>query len=141
MHWLWFKTPLPMDSKWQIISKMLAKLIIFKRKHRVTTKHLNFRVRGQKVNPSNSVKYLGVFLAKWFSDMDHPSNKSYIYRNLTELLAHWQRFAITPPSYYSLVNSHLIYAWSNMGTNKLKSAQESSKAPRETIIINNKFFT
>ena len=39
---------------------MLAKL--FKRKDQVITKYLNFRISGQKINPTFSVQYLGVFL-------------------------------------------------------------------------------
>ena len=40
-----------------------AETIIFKTKLKNITKHLNFRISGQKINPTTSVKYLGVHLS------------------------------------------------------------------------------
>ena len=40
-----------------------TEIIIFKTKLKTITKHLNFRVSGQKINPTTSVKYLGVHLS------------------------------------------------------------------------------
>ena len=37
-------------------------MITFKHKQPIITKHLNFRVNGQKINTTTSVKYLGVYL-------------------------------------------------------------------------------
>ena len=85
-----------------------TEIIIFKRKHQVITKHLNFRVSGQKINPATSVKYFRVFF-KWLSEMEHPSNKSSPKLNREiGLLAKIRHY--TPKSiYYSLFNSHRIY--------------------------------
>ena len=37
-------------------------IIIFKHKKKTITKHLNFRISGQKIMPTNQVKYLGAIL-------------------------------------------------------------------------------
>ena len=39
-----------------------TEIIIFKTKNKMITKHLNFRLSGQKMKPTNQVKYLGVIL-------------------------------------------------------------------------------
>ena len=39
-----------------------TELIIFRPKKKSFTKHLNFRIRGQKINPVNKAKYLGIYL-------------------------------------------------------------------------------
>ena len=39
-----------------------TEIIIFKSKQKTITKQLNFRVSGQKIHPTNTVKYLGVYL-------------------------------------------------------------------------------
>ena len=39
-----------------------TEIIIFKHKQTIITKHMNFRVSGQKINTTTSVKYLGVYL-------------------------------------------------------------------------------
>ena len=43
-------------------------------KHQVITKHLNFRVSSQKINPTNSVKYLGVYLNDSLTWTTHLTN-------------------------------------------------------------------
>ena len=37
-----------------------TEMIIFKPKNKTITKHLNIRISGQKIKPSNQVKYVGV---------------------------------------------------------------------------------
>ena len=39
-----------------------TEIIVFKNKKQEITRHLNFRIIGQKIIPTMSVKYLGVFL-------------------------------------------------------------------------------
>ena len=40
-----------------------TEIIIFENKQQTISKHLNFRVSGQKIYPTNTVKYLGVYLS------------------------------------------------------------------------------
>ena len=44
-----------------------TEIIIFKSKNKTITKHLNFRISGQKIKPSNQVKYLGVVLQEIYT--------------------------------------------------------------------------
>ena len=39
-----------------------TELIIFRSKNKSITKHQNFRISGQKINPVNKAKYLGIYL-------------------------------------------------------------------------------
>ena len=39
-----------------------TEIITFKPSNKTITKHLNFRLSGQKIKPTNQVKYLGVIL-------------------------------------------------------------------------------
>ena len=39
-----------------------TEIIIFRPKHKIITKYLNFRISGEKMNLSAAVKYLGVIL-------------------------------------------------------------------------------
>ena len=39
-----------------------TKLVIFKSENKIITKHLNFRISGQKIKPSSQVKYLVITL-------------------------------------------------------------------------------
>ena len=39
-----------------------TEIIIFKPRNKTITKHLNFRLSGKKIKPTNQVKYLGVIL-------------------------------------------------------------------------------
>ena len=39
-----------------------TELVIFKSKNKIITKHLNFRISGQKIKLSSQVKYLGIIL-------------------------------------------------------------------------------
>ena len=43
-----------------------TKIVIFKSRNRKITKHLNFRISGQKIVPVDSVKYLGLTLQSDF---------------------------------------------------------------------------
>ena len=39
-----------------------TELIIFRPKNKIITKHLNFRISGQKINEVKKTKYLGIYL-------------------------------------------------------------------------------
>ena len=53
-------------------------LIIFKSRNKKNTKHLNFRISGQKIQPTSQVKYLGVTLQDdlhWATHLGNPRKK------------------------------------------------------------------
>ena len=45
-----------------------TEIVIFRQKHKIITKHLNFRISGEKINLSMTVKYLGVILVSILSE-------------------------------------------------------------------------
>ena len=83
-------------SKKLFLNAGKTKIIIFKRKHQVITKHLNFRVNGQKINPTNSVKYLGVFLNDSLTWTTHLTNLIPKFNRAIGLLAKIRHY--TPKS-------------------------------------------
>ena len=64
-----------------------TEIFIFKRKHQVLSKHLIFRVSGQKINPTTSVKHLGVFLDDSLTWTTHLTNLITKLNKATALLA------------------------------------------------------
>ena len=90
-----------------------TEIIIFKNKKQEITKRLNFRISGQKINPITSVKYLGVFLNDSLSWDTHLNNLIPKLNRAIGLLAkirHYTPKYLLKTIYYSLFNSHLIYA-------------------------------
>ena len=44
-----------------------TELIIFRPKNKSITKYLNVRISGQKINPVNKAKYLGIYLDEYLT--------------------------------------------------------------------------
>ena len=68
---------------------------------------------GQKINPTNSVKYLGVFLNDSLTSTTHLTNLIPKLNRAIGLLAkirHYTPKSLLKTIYYSLFNSHFIYA-------------------------------
>ena len=90
-----------------------TEIIIFKTKLKTITKHLNFRVSGQKINPTTSVKYLGVHLSDSLTWEIHFKNLQAKLNRAIGLLCkirHYAPKSLLKTIYFSLFNSHLIYA-------------------------------
>ena len=107
-----------------------TEIIIFKRKHQVITKHLNFKVSGQKINPTNSLEYLEVFLNDSLTWTTHIRNLILKLNRAIGLLAKIHPYtpeSLSKTSYYSIFNSHLICAcqiWGQTKSNMLKKVQK-----------------
>ena len=55
-----------------------TELLIFRPKSKSITKQLNFRISGQKINPVNKAKYLGIYLDEhltWNFQLSQIENK------------------------------------------------------------------
>ena len=91
-----------------------TEIIIFKNKKQEITKHLNFRISGQKINPITSIEYLGVFLNDSLSWDTHLNNLIPKLNRAIGLLAkirhYTPKYLLKTIQNYSLFNSHLIYA-------------------------------
>ena len=115
-----------------------TEIIIFKTKLKTITKHLNFRVSGQKINPTTSVKYLGVHLNNsltWeihFKNLQTKLNRAI---GLLSKIRHYTPKSFLKTIYFSLFNSHLIYACQIWGQSKTKLFQEIEKLQEKAIRI------
>ena len=82
-----------------------TEMIIIKTKLKTISKHLNFRVRGQKINPTSSVKYLGIHLNNY---LQTKQNRAI---GLLSRIRHDTPKSLLKTTYFSLFNSSLIYAY------------------------------
>ena len=111
--------------------------IIFKTTLKTNIKHLSFRVSGQKINPTTSVKYLGIHLSNSLTWEIHFKNLQTKLNRAIGLLSKIRHY--TPKSLlnpiFSLFNSHLIYACQIWGQSKTKLFQEIEKLQDKAIHI------
>ena len=117
-----------------------TEIIIFKRKHQVITKYLNFRVSSQKINPTTSVKYLRVFLndsLTWTTHLTNLVPKLNRAIGLLVKIRHYTSKSLLKTIYYSLFNSHLIYACHIWGQTKANLFKEVQKLQEKALQIIN----
>ena len=101
---------------------------------------MNFRVSGQKINTTTSVKYLGVYLNDSLTWETHFKNLIPKLNRAIELLSkvrHYTPKFLLKTIYYSLFNSHLIYGSQIWGKTKTKLFQEVVKLQNKAIRIIN----
>ena len=91
----------------------ITKIIIFRNRFQQINKILNFRVSGEKINPTSSVKYLGIHLTPTLTWNTHLLELIPKLNRAVALLCKIRHYTPKPlprTIYYSLFNSHLIYA-------------------------------
>ena len=89
-----------------------TEIILFKTKNKVVTKHLNFRVSGQKIELSKSVKYLGITIQDdlyWNLHLSQLTKKLNRSIGLLSKIRHYVPKYLLRTIYYAIFNSHLIY--------------------------------
>ena len=90
-----------------------TEIVLFRSKRKTITKKLNFRISGQNIPISKSVKYLGVMLNE---NLSWDSHMAYILPKLNRGLGLLSKIRYYVPKfllrtiYFCLFNSHLIYA-------------------------------
>ena len=107
-----------------------TEIIIVKHKQTIITKHMNFRVSGQKINTTTSAKYLGVYLnvsLTWETHFKNLIPKLNRAIGLLFKVRHYTPKFLLKTIYFSLFNSHLIYASQIWGQTKTKLFQELVK--------------
>lgn len=95
-----------------------TEIIIFRKKNKIITKKLNFRLSGQKITPSIKVKYLGVILDQHLDWNNHLSNLiSKLSRSIGMLskLRHYVDSQTLRALYFSLFDSYLNYSIQSWG--------------------------
>ena len=113
-----------------------TKIVIFKSRNRKISKHLNFRISGQKIVPVDSVKYLGLTLQSdlhWKMHLTSLEKKLSRSIGLLSKIRHYVPKFLLKTIYYSIFNSHLIYGCEVWGQNqnnvlvhRLQKLQEKS---------------
>ena len=98
-----------------------TELIIFKSRSKTITKYFDFRIIGQKIQPTSQVKYLGVTLQDdlhWLTYLTNLKKNLSHSIGLHSKIRHYVPTHILRTLYYSLFNSYLIYACENWGPNQ-----------------------
>ena len=98
-----------------------TELVIFKPKNKIITKHLNFRISGQKIKPSLQVKYLGIILQDdlhWKSYLTKLRKQLSCSIGLLSKIRYYVPKHLLRTIYHSIFNSHLIYACEIWGQNQ-----------------------
>ena len=91
------------------------------------SKHLNFRVGGQKINPSSVVKYLGIYIEEhlnWDYQIRALCKKLSRSNGFMSKLRHYVPKKALKSIYHSIFESHLIYAcqvWGLKGNSRIQS--------------------
>ena len=100
-----------------------SKIFIFRNRYQQINKKLNFRASSEKINPTSSVKYLGVHLTPTFTWNTHllePIPKLNWAVGLLSKIRHYMCKPLLKILSYSLFNSHLIYACQTKGQSKME---------------------
>ena len=98
-----------------------TEIVLFKSKNKSKiTKHLNFRISGQKIIPVSKVKYLGILLDEHLNFNDQFKQLYQKLNRATGMLAKIRHYVPTNTLlniYYSIFQSNLIYGCQVWGQN------------------------
>ena len=90
-----------------------TEIIIYRPRKKQITKHLNFRISGQKMNTCINVKYPGITLEEnleWNLDLNLIKSKLNRAIGLLYKIRHYLPKFVLETLYYTIFHSHLIYA-------------------------------
>ena len=117
-----------------------TEIIVFKNKQQTITKHINFRVNGQKIHPTNTVKYLGIYLndfLTWDTHLTVLLPKLNWVIGLLARIRHYTPKFLLKTIYFSLYNSHLKYVCQIWGQTKTALFRKIEKLQDKTVRIIN----
>ena len=127
------------------LSTSKTEIIIFRPKQKQITKHLNFRISGQKINTCSKVRYLGVILEEhldwnlYINSLNCKPNRA--IRILSKMRHYVPKFLLNT-LYYTIFHSHLIYScqiWGQNNTILRKLEPLQNKALRIINFKNNEY--
>ena len=111
-----------------------TEIVLFRSKFLKIKKYLNFRVSGQKIEPKQQVKYLGIILDEHLNWESHVSNlKLKLNRSIGMLskIRHYVSTGTLINIYFSIFHSHIIYGCQIWGqVPKLNLNKTQNKALR-----------
>ena len=117
-----------------------TEIIIFKAKNKKITKHLNFRLSGQKIHIKNNAKYLGITIQDNLGWEIHVNNLLKKLRRSVAILFKVRNYApkwLIRTIYYSLFNSHMIYGCQIWGQHKTNLVKRVMKLQEKAIRLIN----
>ena len=121
------------------LSQAKAEIIIFRSKGKIITKHLNFRISGQKIDPINQTKYLGIYY-KHLSWNSHLNQLKTILSRRCGLLAKLRYYVSTTTTrsvYFAIFDAKLRYGSQIWGQQKTATIKQIEKLQNKAIRIIN----
>ena len=113
-----------------------TELIIFRPKNKSITKHLNFRINGQKLNEAKQTKYLGIHLDEHLTwNFQLKQIKTKLSRS-SGLLAKLRYYVITDllrTVYFAIFDSVIRYAIQVWGLHNNQAINEIEKLQAKAI--------
>ena len=95
-----------------------TEIILFRTKYKTFSKNLNFRLSGQKIEPSDYTKYLGVLIDKHLS-WDHQLNSLNLKLSrsvgILAKLRHYLNYKTLLAVYHATFDSHINYCIQTLG--------------------------
>ena len=114
----------------------VKQIVTFKAKTKKITKHLSFRLSGQKIHIKNNVKYLGITIQDDLGRKIHVNNLLKKLRRSVAILSKVRHYApkrLIRTIYYSLFNSHMIYGCQIWGKHKIDLVKRVMKLQEKAI--------
>ena len=114
----------------------VRQIILFRSKTK--TKHLNFRISGQKVNIVKQTKYLGIYLDKhltWNFQLDQIKNKLSRSCGLLAKLSCFTKTDLLRTVYFAIFDSILRYAIQVWGQHRKQTTKEIEQIQEKAIRI------
>ena len=122
-----------------------TELVIFKKQNQGFTKHLNFRLSGQKLTPTKTTEYLGIILDEnlnWDHHLSRLRTKLSNAVGILSKLRYYLDFTTLRSVYFALFESHLNYCLPCLGHTKVEQINQLASLQNKAIrIINFKKIT
>ena len=115
-----------------------TELIIFRPKNKSITKHLNFRISGQKTNETKQTKYLGIYLDEdltWEFQLKQIKTKLSRSCVLLAKLRYYVKTDLLRTVYFAIFDSVIRYAIQVWGLHNNQAINEIEKLQEKAIRI------
>ena len=113
--------------------------MLFRPKRKTITKHLNFRISGERIKTSTTAIYLGILLHEhlnWQPHIDSLVTKLSRAGSLLSKIGYYVPKYLLRTIYFSIYNFHMIYTCQIWGQNKCKIKKISELQDKAIRIIN-----
>ena len=115
-----------------------TEIILFRPKIKTITKHLNFRISGQKVNIVKQTKYLGIYLNEhltWTFQLDQIKSKLSRSCGLLAKSRYFTKTDLLKTVYFAIFDSFLRYAIQVWGEPRNQTIKEIEQIQEKAIRI------